>query len=280
MLRLQVLLITALLAEGSWGFAWDGGTPSPHRRSLALPSSGRPASSGSQVARTLQRGLLQDDGSSRCGSGSSNGSSSSDNSTGQRPCTPPSQPGGAQSDMFVQVRPRLMPAWFAFKWHVHLTPGSDCSCSACCLYVACPAHHARHAPLTVRPGWPRLSSVATFMQICGDRSACSVLLAAIGAIVLLVIFACGLGGLCSRWALLLGRKEDRKKGRKRTPWSSIEPRGHQPATVACSERWAVGLLGATGPAGVPWLLVFAGCAALPGWLALLHPDRELFQPSP
>lgn len=119
MRQLLTLLIAALLTEGARGFAWDGGTPPPHRRSLAL------LHARSSLERPVQRGLLQD-----CR-----------NSSGQaaQPCTSP-------------------------------------------------------APRDSTYG----SSPDGLTQICGDRSAFSVLLVAVGVILLLIVFACGLGGLCSR----------------------------------------------------------------------------------
>lgn len=183
-MRPTVVLILALLAIGASGFAWDGGTPPPHRRSLALPGGTNPIASSRQNNKRLQRRLLQD--------GSSGSSSSS--GQGDRPCTTPASrlhSNGTQPDVLAQVCSMWEPLGSDGSCCIQCLAATGCPCAVCALQ------------LQLAQQLPPCPAPFHGSQICGDRSACSVLLVAIGVIVLLVIFACGLGGLCSRSALLL-----------------------------------------------------------------------------
>ena len=159
MRQLWTLLIAALLTEGARGFAWDGGTPPPHRRSLALHARSGPE-------RPVQRALLQD-----CR-----------NSSGQaaQPCTNPAPRDSTYGS----------------------SPDGLTQASFVCSLPAAKSTNLTLVEVTVLPPNWMLPPDLHASQICGDRSACSVLLVAVGVILLLIVFACGLGGLCSRSAPL------------------------------------------------------------------------------
>ena len=116
----------------------------------------------SSLERPVQRGLLQD-----CR-----------NSSGQaaQPCTSPAPRDstyGSSPDGLTQV-------------------------SLVCSLPATKSTNLTLVEVTVLPPNWMLPPDLHASQICGDRSACSVLLVAVGVILLLIVFACGLGGLCSR----------------------------------------------------------------------------------